>query len=452
MLMIKDRDYRLAFILPETGQILAIAASEVAALPLIAISLGKRAVEQLTRSIQSTWNIQTIVLDVLPGSSVTCPCAVIEILTPNWRHADSGFRAVDPGDIDSSSLSDEERIHITAILDDDNTVSPLSRLGWIDEAKQWIQASVRGRVVRFSGALQQLQAGGNFALIRFATLEGCCYWLKATGSPNVHEFSITTTLAQRFPQFLPRFVASREDWNAWVMEGAGATIRECKNLSALEHTVFALSALQQQSILHTNVLLNAGCADWSVAVLQSSLEELIEYLDEAMENQLSAKAQPLDKTQLSSLRSALNDACLRIQDLEIPDALIHIDINPGNVLFDGTRSVFIDWSEAAIGNPLLTFEHLAAHLAREGVETEAWLPILRAQYRKQWLDLLPEATVDRAFALTPLLAVATYLYGRGDWLRSPRRHDCGFQAHARSLARHMHRAALAPEFMEVPCR
>jgi thiamine kinase-like enzyme len=445
-------DYRLAFILPETRQLLASLASGIAALPSIEISRWNRPAEQLTRLIRLTWDIQAVVLDLLPGNSASGPCAFIEVLTPNWRYGDKGFHVVHPEDIESASLLDEERLHLRSVLDAGNTALPFSRLGWIDDARQWIQASIPDREVRFNGEVRQLQAGGNFALIRFGTREGCCYWLKATGSPNAHEFSITTTLAQYFPHFLPPVVAAREDWNAWVMEDAGSPIRECMNLPALEQAVFALSALQKQSVLRTKVLLNAGCADRSVAVLQSGLEELIEYLDEAMEKQLSARAQPLDKAQLSNLKSALNDACLRMQDLEIPDALIHIDINPGNVLFDGTRSVFIDWAEAAIGNPLVTFEHLASHLAREGEHAEAWLPILRAQYREQWLDLLSESKIDRAFALAPLLAVATYLYGRGDWLRSNRRHDPLFQAHARSLARHMHRATLAPEFMEALCR
>jgi len=450
--MIEQMDYRLAFILPQTRQILASEASGITALPSIAISRWNRPAEQLTRLIRSTWNIQAIVLDLLPGSSVSSPCAVIEVLTKDWRYVDKRFCAVDPNLIESAWLSDAERLHLVSIFNDTDAVPVFSRLGWVDKARRWIQASVPDCVVRFDGEIQQFQAGGNFALVRFGTLEGCGYWLKATGSPNAHEFSITMKLAQYLPHFLPPVVAAREDWNAWVMEEAGSPIRECMNLPALEQAVDALSALQKQSILHAKVLLNAGCADRSVAVLQSSLEELIEYLDEAMEKQLSTKVQPLDKTQLSNLRSALNDACLRMQDIEIPDALIHIDINPGNILFDGTRSVFIDWAEAAIGNPLVTFEYLAAHLAREEEHTEAWLPILRAQYRKQWLDLLSESTIDRAFALTPLLAAATYLYGRGDWLRSPRRHDCGFLAHARSLARHMHRATLAPEFMEALCR
>lgn len=450
--MIEYTDYRLALILPETRQLLAISASGINALPSIGIPRWQRPAEQLNRVIQSTWDIQTIVLDVLSGDSVSGSCAVIEVLTPNWHYGERGFCAVHPEDLDPASLSDEERLQLRSVLDGGNTVLPFSRPRWIDEAQQWIQASVPDRVVHFNGELRQLQAGGNFALIRFGTREGCCFWLKATGSPNAHEFSITTTLAHYFRDFLPPVVAAREDWNAWVMEDAGSPLRECLNLPAIEKAVDALSALQKQSIFRTEILLNAGCADRSVAELQSSLEELIDYLDEAMEKQLSAKEQRLDKTQLCNLQSVLNDACLRMLDLEIPDALIHLDIKPGNVLFDGARSVLIDWAEAAIGNPLLTFEHLAAHLAREGEQTKAWIPILRAQYRKQWLDLLSESKIDRAFTLAPLLAVAMYLYGRGDWLRSPQRHDPGFQAHARSMARHMSRAAIAPELMEALCQ
>src|SRR5579859_6787575 len=133
--MIEQIDYRLAIILPQARKILASETSGTTALPSIGISRWNRPAEQLSRLIRSTWNIQAIVLDVLPGSTVSSPCAVIEVLTLNWRYADKGFRAVGLGDIDSSSLDDEERLTLAGILTGGKTALPLSRLGWIYEAQ-----------------------------------------------------------------------------------------------------------------------------------------------------------------------------------------------------------------------------------------------------------------------------------------------------------------------------
>jgi len=51
----------------------------------------------------------------------------------------------------------------------------------------------------------------------------------------------------------------------------------------------------------------------------------------------------------------------------------------------------------------------------------------------------------------PILAAASTLYGRGDWLHSPRRNDPRRQSYARSLARHMDRAAREPRLLEALC-
>ena len=52
----------------------------------------------------------------------------------------------------------------------------------------------------------------------------------------------------------------------------------------------------------------------------------------------------------------------------------------------------------------------------------------------------------------PILAAASTLYGRGDWLTSPRRDDQCRQSYARSLARHMDRAAREPSLVEALCQ
>jgi hypothetical protein len=318
--MIEKIDYRLAFLVPQARQILASEASGIIALPSIGISGWNRPAEQLTRHIRSTWNIQAIVLDVLPGSSVSSPCAVIEVLTPDWRYAKKGLRAVDPSLIESASLSDEERLHLMSILEDGDAVAPFSRLGWVDEAQRWIEASVRDHAVEFSDEMVQLNAGGDFALVRFGTRQGPAYWLKATGDPNRQEFSITSALSRCIPQYLPPLVATRDDWNAWVMEEVGRPLCERLSFQALETAILALAALQRQRILHTRSLLEAGGIDRRPAALGTELDELISVLSEAMNRQTSTKVLRLERHQLHELRAILENAYLRIHDrLDLAD-------------------------------------------------------------------------------------------------------------------------------------
>jgi hypothetical protein len=222
-------------------------------------------------------------------------------------------------------------------------------------------------------------------------------------------------------------------------------------MPAVERAVTSLASLERQSIPHTEGLLADDCVDCSVRRLEAHIDELVDYLDQTMQQQTSLRAQRLDHQQLGELGNRLHSSCLRMEELEVPDSLIHGDINPGNILFDGTRCVFIDWAEAYIGNPFLNFEQFANHLMRQSEQAKGWVPYLRTLYKQQWLDVLTESKIDCVFALAPLLAAATYLFGRGDWLRSPSRNDANFQAFARSLARRMYRTALAPETREALC-
>src|ERR1700719_456394 len=130
-----------------------------------------------------------------------------------------------------------------------------------------------------------------------------------------------------------------------------------------------------------------------------------------------------------------------MQALAIPDSLLHNDLNVGNVLIEESQCVFIDWSEAYVGNPFFIFPHLCSLLSRTEDTSLPWVQHLRARYKRPWQNLLTDAQMDRAFALTPLLAVLSCLYGRGYWLASPERDEPHFQGYARSLARYMDRAA-----------
>ena len=67
---------------------------------------------------------------------------------------------------------------------------------------------------------------------------------------------------------------------------------------------------------------------------------MISFLIEAMHRQTSTKAVPLSAIRLLELGEILRDACSRQEELDIPDTLIHNDLNTGNILWDGERIAF----------------------------------------------------------------------------------------------------------------
>ncbi len=444
-------DYRVAFVLPQSRQLLAVRNNGGIELPHISIPKYSRDALQITTLIEEQWGVKSIVLDVTIDAAVPGFCAIVEIRTPEWQFAQYGFIAVDPDEISADSLGLAERQTITAtLLGGHAERGPFSQMGWLDEAYAWIEGSLPGRA-KLSTELHQMNASGRFALMRFNSEAGEAYWLKATGKPNEQEFQITRKLAELFPQYLPEIVAMREDWNAWVTKETGAPLRSQLNLPALKIAVTHLARLQKQSVHHLPTLLDAGCIDQRLSVIAFHLDDLFDFIEEAMALQTSTKAKPLEAHQLWELRANVRNACSRLQDMAIPDCLIHLDINPGNILIEGQRCTFIDWAEAYVGNPFLTFEQLCVQATTKHEFAAPWRTRLKELYISEWAELIPAKRIEQALLDAPLVAIAAYLYGRGDWLHSARRNDPNHQSYARSLARHMYKATQTSPELEAIC-
>ena len=356
-------------------------------------------------------------------------------------------------DLPDSSLAESERATLHSILaGEDAGRGPFSRIGWVEEAQTWIQRAISEREVTFTGALRQLNAGGEFCLIRFSTVCGPAVWLKAVGAPNTREFEITAFLANTCPQYLPSIAAMREDWHAWVMDECGSPLHSSSPLRDYEQAAHNLAHLQIELCDKSAELLDVHCSDHRIQTLDSHVDSLIAYLDEAMYLQASTKVTKLIGARLETIRTLLHHTCATLEELGIPDSLMHGDISPGSILNDGRDCVFTDWCEAYVGNPFITLEQFCSHLARNSEQSQSSILAVKNVYRSCWTELLQEHQIERALRLTPLISILSYLYGRGDWLSSPQRHDPSFQGYARSLARHMDRVATSIEFTETSCQ
>lgn len=451
--LIEHTDYRLALILPHSRQLLGISGPGTVELPVIRVPVWERAAEQLTRQIEDRWNIRTIILDILADPGSETACAVAEVRTSFWNFEREGFSIAQPENIGDPSLEERQRQSVRTILNaNEATGKAFSRIGWIEDAQRWIQSSVNDHEVIFTGETRQLNGGGTFCLLRLGTQSGPAYWIKGVGEPNAHEFAVTSYLATHCPEYLPPIVAMRSDWNAWVMEEFGSSLHCSDSIDDFERAADWLARLQIRLAGKSCELLAAQCADHRAAVLDSHIDEIIDYLDEAMRRQTSAKSPAVSTSRLHEIRSALHGACSALQELGVPDSLIHNDISPGSILGDGRNCVFTDWCEGCTGCPFITFEQLCAHVARKTSDSESWIRSLKSVYRSCWLECLTEQQIEGALEASPLISVLSYLYGRGDWLHSPRGSEPVFMSYSRSLGRHMDRIAKSVEQRRAICR
>jgi hypothetical protein len=446
--------YSLALVLPESRKVLAIREVNAYRLPSVEIPPWTRPAEQLQKAIKATWGVQVIVLDFLWSEDRSQVCGVAEVVLLDDV---CKLNAVSVQQLTPSALDELQHAQLGPMLTGGvNAGCPFSQLGWIYEAVSWLESET-GRRLASKGAVEQYNAGGAFSLVRFHTEDDCNYWMKATGEPNAHEPSITRLLSKLCGEYLPEIISFRPAWNAWLMSGNALGVSDWPNdpyalLPLLESAVESMTQLQIRTQGHGLTLLSAGAFDQGIEVFQRRSAELFDYLEEAMSLQTSTKAHRLEKKRLQEIRASFEETCERVEYLGIGESIVHGDLNHGNILTGVGHCQFIDWAEAYLGNPLISLQHLLLLNRVESAEVRDFINgLLKNRYLEIWAANCDPRPLREAYVYMPMLALASTLYGRGDWLDSPLRNDSRRQSYARSLVRYMDRASREPEFMAALC-
>lgn len=435
-------EYRVVLIHPTSRMLLAVDAAGKQRLPRINIPANTRVVPQLHKVMVTGWGIHGLVLDFLSLEEGSSPCAVVELISEN---APSAFRAASVEQISEGDLSERERTLLYALLREE-TESPFSRLGWLDEATYWVEQAT-GTTITSMLDIEQFNAGGAFALLRFPMRNGRSYWLKATASPNAHELPVTLFLSQRCPGHLAEILDVRPEWNAWIMLDKPTSnpmlpADPAQRLALLECAVTAMAELQVRTIGCETELLAAGGFDQRAGVLRVNSELLFERIREAMSLQTSTRALRIEGERLRELRRMFDATCDFVEEIAIPATVLHGDMNAGNVLYDDGHCQFIDWCEAYIGYPFVTLQHLLLLNQPEDVQLKSrWDRMLIDRYRAVMSQVCGQDAMDRGIACMPMIAAASAMYERGQWLRSSIANNPRRQVYVRTLARHMDQAA-----------
>lgn len=450
--IIECTEYRLVLVQPESRRILVMGHVDGNRLPSVSIPQGTRPAEQLQEAIHAAWKLRVLVLDFFEGSP---RCALAEVLVSCQPTC---LKAVSLEQVQIFELSEQQRVQIGLILAGDcQAKSPFSRIGWIDQAITWLEGET-GRKLSSKHEIRQYNAGASFVLVRFRMENDRDYWLKATGQPNAHELSITVLLSKLCGSFLPELISSKPAWNAWLMSGEGRGVTEIPTapigaFTLLEDAVECMAKLQMKTRGNNRDLLDAGAVDQRLQVLQKNGAELFDYIEETMGLQISTKVPRLKKKCIQRLSAIFEEVCERMEHLDIPETIVHGDLNRGNILTCGGHCQFIDWSEAYLGNPLVALQHL---LLLNRVKNPEIRDSINLLLKQKYLGISvascdPDA-LEAGFVYMPIVAAASTLYGRGDWLTSSRRDDQCRQSHARSLARYMDRASREPSLLEALCQ
>jgi hypothetical protein len=325
------------------------------------------------------------------------------------------------------------------------------RPGWLQTVTHWVEAQAATIGLCLTGQFRQRNASPTFSLLRIET-NGPALWFKAVGEPNLREYPITLALAKSFPAFVPRIIAHRKDWNAWLAAEADGIHPDAKSdFGVWSKIARTLADLQIASLGQSLHFINTGCMDARVCSLADQVGPFLEVVAELMEQQTKKSPASLSREELKTLGAQLRGALSIFDDSGIPNALGHLDFNPGNIVVSKDRCLFLDWAEACVGHPFLTFQYLMEHWRRSrGTDAQTESALLSA-YTTPWHFFLSPREIATDLQVSPLLATFAYAFAGLASRRPDSLHQTQSPGYLRSLVRRMKREADALQERRLTC-
>jgi len=432
------------------------------ALPEVAVRPNQRLAEQLTAGTRGSRELETYCLFV-PGLASTREAApetvyaVMESLLQNGKAPAGTYWMLSRVALRKGTLESHDRAIVQSSLEEmerytaEPTAGPFGRPGWIKELFQWIQDNIGPLGLRVTGAFKQLNGSPAFSLMRIET-SGAAVWFKATGEPNRHELPVTRTLARLFPGYVPEVLGVHSSWNGWLSrEVPGSTLDQFAEVSAWERAARTLAELEIASIGKSGELLESGCKDFRLARLSEQIHPFLDAMSECMAAQKKQPPAILMGSELAFLRETLIEACSALAQLDFPDALGHLDFNPGNILLSPESCVFLDWAEACVANPFVTFGYLREHAGRQHLERAGAVEGITAAYLEPWQAFFSSSDLERGMAFSSLVGVFAYAVSGNAWRSREGPRNPALAPYFRGLTRRMHRDASDIRGRSEPC-
>jgi len=453
--------YRLVVLRQQRTELLLATIGEQLSLPWVEVRGGQRLAEALTTAMKQKWGCQPICLFMptvaLPPEHDTQPYYHVMECCDHAGEHDRRIRAVKVASLLPDLFSEpsdyaaiSESLAQCESLKSGKGEGSFAAAGWFQNLLAWAQATVSPLGLRLSESFCQLNATPTFSLIRFST-DGAAVWFKAVGKPNLQEFSVTLALAELFPQYLPPILGTRPEWNGWLaLEVPGRSLGESRERQPWLRAAAELASLQIDAIGKQTRLLAAGARDLRHFTLRRLLPPFFEVMAQLMERQSKSVPLPLARDEIQLLEEGVQDALSLTRELNIPDTIGHLDLNPGNILVAAASCTFLDWAEAYIGNPFFSFAYLQEHLRRSGAEP-ALQAQLRSVYAESWRSVIGRERLEEALRLAPLLAAFAYAAGSGAWSDEDKLRQSATAGYLRSLTRRMSREAAKLKQRRLSC-
>ena len=237
------------------------------------------------------------------------------------------------------------------------TELPWEKPGWLDEATAWIDAALAKHGRRRTAAVDIVHQRAWSTLARVPTDKGLNYF-KAPSPPfSIFEAPLTEALSRWRPDVTVNVLASEPE-NGWFLSAdAGRTLRGAfPGPQQVEHWVRLLpqyAEFQIEMASRLAEILGLGIFDRRTQRLPQLYGELLE-ADESLRVGLEPGLTPDQFKELQTLKPRMAGWCDELAACGLPDTLTHEEVHDANVLVNGERYVFIDWSDSSVAHPFFS--------------------------------------------------------------------------------------------------
>ncbi len=280
-------------------------------------------------------------------------------------------------------------------LDHPPTLRPAwFRAGWYDEVEAWIDAQLAAVGRRRTGVMGVSRVWSISAVLKIVTDTGDV-WFKASCDLFRNEAGLHRVLAEHFPDDVPELIAT-DDSRGWLlmepMRGAGESDRAPGADVAL---AARWGDVQLASLEIIDELLAAGAPLRDADVIVAGYRRVVSESPEL------ARLTAVERSALEAVTDEVEQMVHELWDCGLPNTLDHGDLHLGNVAYDGSVLRVFDLTDACVSHPVLDGYHLAHFDDRRPSESA-----LFAAFAEPWRKAFPDARVDRAAELAPVVNLA----------------------------------------------
>ncbi|MEV4628539.1 aminoglycoside phosphotransferase family protein [Micromonospora sp. NPDC049523] len=217
-------------------------------------------------------------------------------------------------------------------------------------------------------------------------------WFKQVPPFFRHEATVLRWLGQVAPDLTPTLLAA-DDNGRMLLDHVpgddwyGVDVAGRDTIAADQHRI------QLASVPYAQTLVDRGVPDRRGALLARTVVDTL-------------VASGADLSGVRRLVDDLDDRLAAIAACGLPDTLVHGDLHPGNVRYDGSRRVLIDWGDAFVGHPAFDILRLGENLTPD--ESSALVRSWAGRWRVSRPDADPESAVRLLRPLAALRNAAVY--------------------------------------------